>query len=114
MGNLGWAVVTGASSGLGREFSFALAERGHDVLAVARRGDRLQALAGEARGGTIEPLVADLSTGAGIDAVLERAAGVELALLVNNAGLATYGAFASLSPDVNVTSFVSTSKLSSR
>jgi short-subunit dehydrogenase len=99
MGNLGWAVVTGASSGLGREFSLALAERGHDVLAVARRADRLQALAGEARGGTIEPLVADLSTDAGIDAVLERAAGLELGLLVNNAGLATYGAFASLSPE---------------
>lgn len=59
----GWAVVTGASSGIGREFVLALAERGHPVLAVARRGERLRALADEvdARGGRLEPLVADLS-----------------------------------------------------
>jgi uncharacterized protein len=94
---IGWAVVTGASSGLGREFALALAERGHPVLAVARRGERLRALADElgARGDRLEPLVADLSTGAGVDALLARAASLDLALLVNNAGVATYGPFAS-------------------
>src|SRR5262245_4781568 len=40
-----WAVVTGASSALGREFAPALAERGHPVLAVARHGERIRALA---------------------------------------------------------------------
>jgi uncharacterized protein len=91
----GSAVVTGASSGLGREFALALAERGHPVLAVARRAERLRALADEvgARGDRLEPLVADLSTSAGVDALLARAASLDLALLVNNAGVATYGPF---------------------
>jgi short-subunit dehydrogenase len=72
----GWAVVTGASSGLGREFALALGERGYPVLAVARRGERLSALADdvEGRGGRLDPLVADLSTPAGIDALLARMA----------------------------------------
>jgi len=91
----GWAVVTGASSGLGREFSLALAERGHPVLAAARRGERLNALADEVqmRGQRLEPLIVDLSTEAGIETLLARAAALEIDLLVNNAGLAAYGPF---------------------
>lgn len=60
----GWTVVTGASSGIGAEFAQALARRGHAVLAVARRRERLEALAREAsvHGGRIEPLTADLAT----------------------------------------------------
>jgi uncharacterized protein len=94
---LGWAVVTGASSGLGREFTLALAERGHPVLAVARRGERLRALADEveASGGRLEPFVADLATSAGVEVLLARAAELEVELLVNNAGIASYGPFAS-------------------
>jgi hypothetical protein len=96
-----WAVVTGASSGLGREFALALAERGHPVLAVARRGQRLSVLADEvhARGGQLEPLVADLSTVAGVETLIEKAATLEVGLLVNNAGVARYGPFASLPPE---------------
>jgi short-subunit dehydrogenase len=93
----GWAVVTGASSGLGREFALALAGRGHPVLAVARREERLRKLADEvgARGGVLEPLVADLSTAEGVEAVLARAASLDVELLINNTGLASYGPFAS-------------------
>jgi uncharacterized protein len=100
-GRAGWAVVTGASSGLGREFALALAERGHPILAVARRGERLNTLADEVSklGGRLDPLVADLSTAAGIEMLLARAAEVEVELLVNNAGVATYGPFASLEPE---------------
>jgi short-subunit dehydrogenase len=66
------------------------------VLAVARRGERLAALAAEMRArGQVEPLVADLSTTAGIEAVLARVSALEIDLLVNNAGIATYGEFAS-------------------
>jgi short-subunit dehydrogenase len=63
----------------------------------ARRGERLRALADEvgASGDRLEPLVADLSTAAGDDALLARAASLELELLDNNAGVATYGPFAS-------------------
>jgi short-subunit dehydrogenase len=93
----GWAVVTGASSGLGQEFALALAKRGNPVLAVARRGERLRtlAVAVSARGGRLEPLVADLATSAGIEALLERARSLDVELLVNNAGVAVYGPFAS-------------------
>ena len=92
--------MTGASSGLGREFALALAKRGYRVLAVARRGDRLQVLAEEVArdGGRLEPLVADLSSAEGVDAVLTAVAGRDVALLINNAGLATYGHFVSASP----------------
>jgi short-subunit dehydrogenase len=94
--------VTGASSGLGREFARVLAQRGYLVLAVARRGDRLNLLADEVRraGGRIEPLVADLSSADGIDVVVRAAAERDVELLVNNAGLATYGRFASASPEL--------------
>ena len=44
----GWAVVTGASSGIGLEFARQLARRGHPVLSIARRRERLEALAKEA------------------------------------------------------------------
>src|SRR3989442_3133112 len=67
-----WAVVTGASSGIGREFALALAERGTPVLAVARDGERLDALADEVarRGRRAEPLSADLSRPEGVESLL--------------------------------------------
>ena len=56
----GWAVVTGASSGIGLEFARELARRGHPVLAIARRRERLEALAKQVaeHGGRIEFLSA--------------------------------------------------------
>ena len=96
-----WAVVTGASSGIGREFALTLAERGTPVLAVARNGERLTALADEValRGGRLEPLSADLSRPEGVESLLAAAAGREVELLVNNAGAASYGPFLTLSSE---------------
>jgi short-subunit dehydrogenase len=67
------------------------------VIAVARRGERLRVLADEVEkgGGRLEPLIADLSTPAGIEELLARVAERDVELLVNNAGVATYGPFAS-------------------
>ena len=92
----GWAIVTGASSGIGLEFARQLARRGHPVLAIARRRERLEALAKEAaeHGGQVESLSADLATEEGLALVLRRADELgEIDMLINNAGVATAGDF---------------------
>jgi uncharacterized protein len=87
----GWALVTGASSGIGFAFAMELARSGHPVLAVARRRERLERLASEAAafGGRIEPLTADLLDPTGVQSVADRAAELDVELLVNNAGFAS-------------------------
>ena len=70
------ALVTGASAGIGQSFAEQLAAFGHDLIVVARRRERLEALAArlrEAHGTQTEVLVADLGTPAGVDAVSARA-----------------------------------------
>jgi short-subunit dehydrogenase len=91
----GWAIVTGASSGIGLAFTRELTRRGYSVLAVARRRERLKALAAETDGaGHIEPLAADLLTEQGIMSVIQRMDSLrDITLLVNNAGIATGGDF---------------------
>lgn len=94
----GWAVVTGASSGIGAEFARELARRAYPVLAVARRRERLDALGEEAArlGGRVEPCAADLMTEEGTASVLRRIKELgEIELLVNNAGIAPAGDFLS-------------------
>jgi short-subunit dehydrogenase len=88
------AIVTGASSGIGEEFGRQLAQRGYKVVLVARRKDRLEALAKEIGGA--EVIEADLSTPAGVAAVIERIARGDVELLVNNAGFGTNGDFAEM------------------
>jgi len=80
------ALVTGASSGLGRRFATVLAQAGATVVAVARRADRLAELAAEQPG--IVPMAADLSIGSERERlVAEAEASVgPLDVLVNNAG----------------------------
>lgn len=93
------ALVTGASSGIGEEMTRQLAAAGVPVVVVARRGDRLQALADELDG--IEILVADLGTRDGQDAVAARLAdaGRPVDLVVNNAGFGSSGGFHELDVD---------------
>jgi len=96
MANHQWAVVTGASSGVGQCFAKTLAARGANVLAVARRKDRLDQLAktAAAGGAKIEPFVADLSSGEGVSAVMRRISELhDVEMLVNCAGVATAGDF---------------------
>lgn len=92
------AVVTGASAGLGRIFSQQLAERGFDLLLVARDADRLRAVADEISlqyAVRAEAWPADLSRDDGIRPLAERLAKDErVMVLVNNAGFGTKGKLA--------------------
>lgn len=93
------ALVTGASSGIGRAFARRLGGQGYDLVVVGRRQDRLEELAADLSDVEVLPLVADLGTDAGVEAVAEVCAGRELTMLVNNAGVAHYMPFVELPAD---------------
>ncbi|MBP1686174.1 MAG: short-chain dehydrogenase [Deltaproteobacteria bacterium] len=97
------ALVTGASSGIGMAFAERLARDAYEVVIVARRRDRLNALARRLRrahGAVVEPLVVDLGDPAELR-VVEKAVAQDdaLELLVNNAAFGTSGPFAELDID---------------
>jgi uncharacterized protein len=86
------ALVTGASSGIGEQFARQLAARGQELILVARRADRLESLAAELPTGA-HAVPCDLASEAATlsDRVAEL--GVDVDLLVNNAGFGTSGPF---------------------
>jgi short-subunit dehydrogenase len=93
------ALVTGASAGIGAELARGLAERGHGVTLVARREDRLRALADELareHGVRTEVVAADLAQESERDQLADAIAARELTveILVNNAGFGIYEPFA--------------------
>ncbi|WP_262178950.1 SDR family NAD(P)-dependent oxidoreductase [Haloarcula laminariae] len=98
MSRPGTALVTGASAGIGAALAREFAAHGHDVVLVARREERLRALADELETGgvTATPIAMDLDTAtAAMDLYDEVAArGLDIDILVNNVGVGTYGPFA--------------------
>lgn len=98
------ALITGASAGIGTEFARLFAADGHDLVLVARRGAKLEALADQLRTAhtvDVTVIAADLSNAdetAGIYAEITQA-GIEVDFLVNNAGFGTSGAFVELDLD---------------
>lgn len=99
----GLAVVTGASSGIGRALAEALAARGQPVLAVARRAERLEALAAAcaaAGGARVTPLALDVTAPGAPARIAARAAELGGARwLVNDAGTGLGGRVADADPD---------------
>lgn len=89
-----WAVITGASDGIGREFAKELARRGLNLVLIARRADELNALCRDLSARhAVEccSLALDLSTPAGCDAVVQFTRELDVGCLVAAAGFGTSG-----------------------
>jgi short-subunit dehydrogenase len=92
-----WAVITGASSGLGEAFAHAVAARGIQPLLVARRADelaRVSASVERSSGLACRRLSLDLADPAAADMLLDATADVDVGLVIGNAGFNPPGAFA--------------------
>lgn len=92
------ALITGASSGLGEQFAYALAQQRYDLVLTARRGDRLAAVAGKARklgANLVEIIEADLARREAPAEIFAQTEALRLQIdyLVNNAGFGTSGRF---------------------
>ncbi len=96
-----WAVVTGASSGIGRGFAERLAGDGLSLVLVARSVDTLRDIADDLRSRhhvPVEVLACDLTDAAARDQLLDSLAERQVEVLVNNAGFATVGDFVDADP----------------
>lgn len=92
---MGTAVVTGASSGIGKVYADRLARKGYDLILVARRSDKLASIATGLRERyqvEVRPVVADLARSEDLDRVVKIVAeDTSITLLVNNAGTSRVG-----------------------
>lgn len=91
-----WAIVTGASSGIGVEFAKQIAERGLNIVLTARRVERMEALAEEIRSSykvEVRVVGLDLTKPDMLSDLMPAVADLEIGLLVNNAGMNAAGAF---------------------
>jgi short-subunit dehydrogenase len=92
-----WALVTGASAGIGTALARELARHGAKLILTARRKDRLEALASELEAKKVEvrTVVADLNEPSERQQVFDatEGAGVPVDILIDNAGLGQFGAF---------------------
>ena len=96
------ALVTGASSGIGAALAREFARHGHDLVLAARSIPPMEALAKELQtnGAAATVIAADLAQPGGAAALAEQVAarGIEIEVLVNNAGLGAFGHFDRIEP----------------
>lgn len=86
------ALITGASSGIGRDMANILSEKGFDLILVARRKDRLEQVQRTLKSST-KIICADLSVESACMDLYERVKDENIDILINNAGLGIFGAF---------------------
>jgi short-subunit dehydrogenase len=91
------ALVTGASSGIGAEFAKQLSERGYELILVARRAERLEQIAAELPA-KAHVIACDLANDASSLPAKVAELGLEVDVLVNNAGFGTHGRFTEIDP----------------
>lgn len=105
----GTAIVTGASSGIGKVYAERLAARGYDLVLVARRQDRLQHIAAELQQQfpvSARVLAADLTTGEGVSAVTQLLSDdPSISLIINNAGFSALKPLTQ-TPDATIESMI--------
>ncbi len=97
-----YALITGASGGLGKEFAIQIAQKGLNLILVARRADSLQKVANDIKnqyGVNVETIVSDLTSPNAIESLVThiKKNNFDIGLLVNNAGFGSYGLFHELS-----------------
>jgi short-subunit dehydrogenase len=98
-----WAVVAGASEGIGRAFGLSLAKRGLHLVLIARKEDPLVRLSQELKEEyhiEILPLSLDLSTSSAVERIGNATAGLDVGLVVYNAALADTGPFLDRQPEM--------------
>ena len=87
------ALITGASSGIGRDMALYLAQKGWDLVVVARRTDRLLELKEKAENVDVLCITADLSKTDECMRVYEETKDIQIDMLINNAGFGLAGEF---------------------
>jgi len=98
-----WALITGASSGIGKEFAKKFAELKINLIITARRKDRLEELANElSKRNKIDviPVEADLSTDTFMEELKNAIGNREVGILINNAGFGSTGEFSETDPEL--------------
>ncbi|MBX7136557.1 MAG: SDR family oxidoreductase [Oligoflexia bacterium] len=89
-------LITGASAGIGAEFARQLHARGHDLILVARRAERLKESADKlnaVRPHSVEIMACDLTSAAALQALVLQIRDREIEMLINNAGRGSFGRF---------------------